>query len=67
MPDGPEATVVTEIYDCSRAPDAARAAVDDGRTWIASMTATLARLDKLCARPAQPAQRAQPEAEAPRA
>jgi hypothetical protein len=48
--DGPEATVVTEIYDCSRAPEAARASVDEGRAWIASMTATLGRLDQLCAR-----------------
>ena len=45
VPDGPEATVVTETYDCSRAPVEARASVDGGRTWVASMEATLARLD----------------------
>jgi hypothetical protein len=50
VPDGLDATIVTEIYDCSRAPGHARASVDDGRAWIESMTATLARLDGLCAR-----------------
>jgi hypothetical protein len=47
VPDGPDATVVTEIYDCSRAPAAARASVDNGRTWIDSMAATLERLEGL--------------------
>jgi hypothetical protein len=47
-PDGPESTVVTEVYDCSRASADARASVDDGRIWIEAMTATLARLDGLC-------------------
>jgi hypothetical protein len=47
VPDGPDATVVTESYDCSRAPAAARASMDNGRTWIDSMTATLERLDEL--------------------
>jgi hypothetical protein len=50
-PDGPDATIVTESYDCSRAPAQARAEMDNGRVWIASMTETLARLDALCARP----------------
>jgi hypothetical protein len=40
--------VVTEIYDCSRAPASARASVQDGRIWIEAMAATLARLDDLC-------------------
>jgi uncharacterized protein YndB with AHSA1/START domain len=48
VPDGPDATIVTEIYDCTRAPEAARASVDDGRVWIESMTKTLERLDELC-------------------
>jgi uncharacterized protein YndB with AHSA1/START domain len=47
-PDGPNSTVVTEIYDCSRAPVEARASMDDGRVWVEAMTATLARLDDLC-------------------
>jgi hypothetical protein len=50
-PDGPDATVVTEIYDCSRAPEEERAGMDNGKVWIESMAKTLERLDKLCARP----------------
>ncbi|HEY1623964.1 MAG TPA: SRPBCC domain-containing protein [Streptosporangiaceae bacterium] len=47
-PDGPDATVVTELYDCSRAPEHQRIGMDNGRTWIESMTKTLERLDRLC-------------------
>ena len=47
-PDGPDATVVTEIYDCSRVPAAERAGMDNGRAWIDSMTQTLERLDRIC-------------------
>jgi hypothetical protein len=50
-PDGPDATVVTEIYDCSRAPGEDRAGMDNGTVWIQSMTRTLERLDALLARP----------------
>jgi hypothetical protein len=50
-PNGPDATVVTEIYDCSRAPEENRAGMDNGKVWIESMTKTLERLDALCARP----------------
>jgi hypothetical protein len=50
-PDGPDATVVTEIYDCSRAPEEERAGMDNGKVWIESMAKTLERLDALCARP----------------
>jgi hypothetical protein len=50
-PDGPDATVVTEIYDCSRAPEEDRAGMDNGTVWIESMTRTLERLDALFARP----------------
>jgi hypothetical protein len=50
-PDGPDATVVTEIYDCSRAPEEERAGMDNGKVWIESMARTLERLDALCARP----------------
>ena len=49
-PDGPDATVVTEIYDCSRAPAAERAEMDNGNIWIEAMAQTLERLDALCAR-----------------
>lgn len=47
QPDGPDATVVTEIYDCSAAPEEERAPIDDGRIWIEAMTRTLRPLDEL--------------------
>lgn len=47
-PDGPDATVVTEIFDCSRVPEDERADIDDGNIWVASMHQTLERLDQLC-------------------
>ena len=47
-PDGPDATVVTETYDCTDSPDTVREAVDNGNVWLAAMTATLERLDRLC-------------------
>jgi hypothetical protein len=50
-PDGPAVTVVTEIYDCSRAPEDERSGMDNGNIWIQSMTRTLERLDALCAWP----------------
>lgn len=50
-PDGPDATIVTETYDCSRAPRDERARMDDGKVWAASMARTLERLDALCSRP----------------
>jgi len=48
--DGPDATVVTEIYDCSRAPEEERVGMDNGNVWTESMAKTLERLDALCAR-----------------
>jgi hypothetical protein len=47
-PDGADATVVTEIYDDASAPEELREATNNGREWIDSMTATLARLDEIC-------------------
>ncbi len=47
-PDGPEATVVTEIYNCAQAPEEARAMMDDGKVWTEAMIRTLERLDALC-------------------
>lgn len=44
------ATIVTEMFDCSRAAAEVREAVHDGRDWIDSMTKTLETLDRLCAR-----------------
>lgn len=49
VPDGPEATVVTEIFDCSRVPVDEQADIDYGRIWIEGMHETLERLDRLCA------------------
>ena len=49
VPDGADATIVTEIYDCSGAPDQLRAAVENGTVWVDSMTKSLERLDQLCA------------------
>jgi hypothetical protein len=51
VPDGPDATVVTETYDCSRAPEEERAQMDNGYVWAESMAKTLERLDVLCAWP----------------
>jgi hypothetical protein len=50
-PDGADATIVTETYDCSQAPEDERAAMDNGQVWIEAMTGTLERLDALCTRP----------------
>jgi hypothetical protein len=50
-PAGPEETVVTEIYDCSRAPEDARQGMEDGRVWVEAMAKTLERLDKLSTAP----------------
>jgi uncharacterized protein YndB with AHSA1/START domain len=49
-PDGPDATVVTEIYDCSAVPAEAQAEMDGGRIWIEGMARTLERLEELCVR-----------------
>jgi hypothetical protein len=53
-PDGTDATVVTEIYDCSRAPLEERETMDNGRVWLESMTSTLNNLEALCQRRAAP-------------
>jgi hypothetical protein len=37
VPDGAGATIVTEIYDCSRAPERARADMRDGEVWADGM------------------------------
>jgi hypothetical protein len=55
-PDGPDATIVTEIYDCSAVPEHERVGIDNGAIWAEDMARTLERLDALCAgrKPAQP-------------
>jgi polyketide cyclase/dehydrase/lipid transport protein len=50
VPDGPGATFVTEIYDCSRAPAGVRADMDDGEVWAEAMARTLERLEAACTR-----------------
>jgi hypothetical protein len=47
-PDGTDATVVTEIFDCSAAPDELRETVRHGEHWVPAMTESLARLDAIC-------------------
>ena len=47
-PDGPDATVVTEVLDCSRVPGDQRIDIDHGSIWIDGMRRTLERLDHLC-------------------
>jgi hypothetical protein len=49
--DGPDAAIVTEIFDCSQVPEDERVDIDNGRIWVESMNRTLERLDALCARP----------------
>jgi hypothetical protein len=49
QPDGPDATVVTEIYDCSAAPAEAQAGMQGGRVWLPGLTETLERLAEVCA------------------
>ena len=46
-PDGPDATIVTEIYDCSNAPEESRIGMDNGKMWIESMKGTLERLNHI--------------------
>jgi hypothetical protein len=47
-PEGPGATLVTELYDCSKAPADERIGMEDGRVWLESMAATLERLEAVC-------------------
>lgn len=46
-PQGPDETVVTETYDCSRLPAEERRGMDNGRLWAEAMEMTLERLDAL--------------------
>jgi uncharacterized protein YndB with AHSA1/START domain len=45
-PDGPDATIVTEIFDCTQAPERLRTVLDNGNRWLPTMTTTLERLDE---------------------
>ncbi len=42
-PDG-DATIVTELFDCTEAAQSIRDAVEDGRNWVPAMHQTLERL-----------------------
>lgn len=46
-PDGPGATVVTETFDCRRAPEDLRKRLREGETWRDAMTASLVKLELL--------------------
>ena len=46
--DGPDATVVTEMYDCTHAPEDLGRILKYGTRWVESMTKSLERLDELC-------------------
>jgi len=45
-PDGPDGTLVTETYDCTRSPDWLRKAVKGGQRWVAPMRETLEKLER---------------------
>jgi hypothetical protein len=47
-PDGGD-TVVTEVFDCSRAPQDAREGMQGGQIWVPGMTKTLERLGEVLA------------------
>ena len=51
VPDGPDATVVTETFDCSAAPSDIRAAVRNGESWRESMSTSLEKLGELVTPP----------------
>jgi hypothetical protein len=42
-PDG-DATIVTELFDCTEAAQGIRDAVEDGQSWVQTMHQTLERL-----------------------
>ena len=46
-PDGPDACLVMQTYDCSRLPQHEQQNMDGGRMWLPAMDETLARLDAL--------------------
>jgi hypothetical protein len=54
VPDGPDATMVTETFDCSRSPEELRDAVREGEGWRDAITASLVKLE-LLAKAAGPA------------
>jgi Polyketide cyclase / dehydrase and lipid transport len=49
VPEEGDATVVTESFDLSHSPEAARQATQDGTVWVEAITESLERLERLCA------------------
>lgn len=47
VPDGADATIVTEFYDCSESPAWLKKAVRGGERWTEAMRASLERLEAL--------------------
>jgi hypothetical protein len=54
-PDGDDATIVTEVFDCGPLKEIRQSLLGDGGAWIngtnsvlESMTASLERLEKVC-------------------
>jgi hypothetical protein len=47
-PDGDDATIVTEVFDYGSAPTEIREAVREGGEWVAAITASLEKLEKIC-------------------
>ncbi|MGN6473489.1 MAG: SRPBCC family protein [Mycobacteriales bacterium] len=47
-PDGPDATVVTESYDCTAVAQWFKEQMEYGEIWRDALAATLERLDKTC-------------------
>ena len=48
VPDGPDVTIVTEVYDCSLVPADTRRNMDDGEVWAEGMARTLELPDAAC-------------------
>jgi hypothetical protein len=46
-PEGPDATTVTETFDCTRSPNDLRDAVKEGEGWRDAMTESLVKLELL--------------------
>jgi hypothetical protein len=46
-PDGPGSTIVTETFDCRRAPEDLRKRLREGETWRDGMAASLVKLELL--------------------
>jgi uncharacterized protein YndB with AHSA1/START domain len=47
-PDGPDATIVTETYDCTAVPEWFQRQMDYGEVWRGAIIETLELLDKIC-------------------